>query len=134
MPSTESDDGHLGREVIFEWGGKEIPGVRQKAIALAGEGIDTTSDENDGWRTLLADSGVNTVEITISGVTKSRALKNDWFKGTRTKVVVLEYPDGHTLSGTFRLASFTDTGPYNEAMTFEATLQSTGPVTLTPYT
>lgn len=126
-------DGHLGREVIFEWGGDEIPGVREKSIAINGEPVDVTADDNDGWRKLLTVAAENQVDITLSGVTKNAALKVDWFAGARTKAVTLEYPNGDVIAGEFYLANYSDTGPYNGAMTFEATLQSSGVVTYTPY-
>lgn len=126
------NDGSPGRLIVFTWNALPIPGVRQKGIALNGNAIDVTSDENNGWRKLLTVSAQDQVDLTISGVTKSVGLKSDWFAGNRTRDVTLTYPDGSVLSGTFFLATFTDTGPYNDATTFSATLQSTDVVTFTP--
>lgn len=123
----------LGRKIILEWGGAEIPGVREKSIALNGEAINTSSDEDNGWQTLLEESGEQNVEVSISGVTKSNALRADWFAGDRMKAAEITFPNGDIISGTFRMSSYTDTGPYNDAMTFETTLQSHGAVTYTPY-
>jgi predicted secreted protein len=124
--------GFIGRRVVFTWGGVEIEGVREKSAACNGEAIDVSSDDSDGWRELLSEAGENAVDISLSGVTKDKTLKTDWFAGNRTKTVELTYPDGGVLSGTFFLVSYTDTGPYKDATTFEATLQSSGPVTYTP--
>ena len=125
---------HVGRSIQLTWNAAEILGVRQKGIAMNGEAVDVTSDEDDGWRTLLAVSGQNEVTLTISGVTKSNVLLTDWFAGTRTRAVVVTYPDGGEISGNFFLSSYTDTGPYNDATTFEATLVSTGAVAYDPPT
>jgi len=122
----------VGRRMELSWGGVAIPGVREKGMAVAGEPIDVTSDEDDGWRILLSEAGQNQVDLSLSGVTKNDRLKRDFFDGTRTKAAVITFPDGATLSGQFFLASYTDTGPYNDAMTFEASLQSTGEVVYTP--
>ena len=124
--------GTVGRSVAFTWGGSSILGVREKAIAIKGDPIDITSDEDGGWRTLLDVAAQNEVTVSLSGVTKNGALKADWFAGNRTKSVVITYPNGDTLSGVFFLSSFTDTGPYNDAVTFQAELMSTGIVTFTP--
>ena len=70
--------------------------------------------------------------IRLSGVTKTHTLKADWFGGTRTKLAELEYDDGAKINGTFFLSNYSETGVYNDAATFEATLVSTGPVTYTP--
>ena len=63
--------GFVGRKIIFTWGGQQIDGVREKSAALNGEPIDVTADESDGWRELLAKSGL---EITpASGLTDAAA-------------------------------------------------------------
>lgn len=131
-------DGFLGRDIVFQWGGNSpgdtIAGVREKGIECNGEAVDVTSDENDGWRVVLTEAGQNEVTISISGVTKDDRIAAAWFSGGRTQPVFLTYPDGRQISGTFFLQSFTDTGPYNDATTFEAELISSGQVTYTPAT
>lgn len=129
-------DGFLGRDIDFFWGGNspgdQILGVREKGIEINGEPVDVTSDENDGWRTLLSVPGQKEVTLSLSGVTKDQRLKTDLFAGNRTQPVTIIYPDGSTLTGNFYLATHSETGPYNDATTFEAELQSTGVVTFTP--
>ncbi|MGE0366934.1 MAG: phage tail tube protein [Phycisphaerales bacterium] len=122
-----------GREIDFTWGGSEILGVRQKGIALAGDPIDISSDEDTGWRTLLGQTSQDQVDISLSGVTKSGVLRRDYFTGDRTKPVTVEYPDGSVIQGTFVLVNYNETGVYNDAVTFDASIQSTGPVTYLPY-
>lgn len=124
-----------GRKIEFEWNMVAIPGVREKGIALNGAPIDVTSDEDNGKRSLLTLSAQDEVNITISGVTKTQTLKKDWFDGTRTRTVLITYPlqgllgtKDLTIAGSFYLSSYTDTGPYNDAVTFSAELMSTGPV------
>lgn len=122
--------GTIGRKIALTWGGAAVQGCRQKNITVAGAPIDLTADEDNGWRTLLDnEAGQYEVGVSISGVTKSRALLSDWFNGNRTKALVLTYPDGATLSGNFFLASYKDNGPYQDAVTFDADLVSSGPVT-----
>jgi predicted secreted protein len=126
-------DGFLGRDVDFQWGGSSpgdtILGVREKGIEINGEPVDVTSDENDGWRTLLSEPGQKEINISLSGVSKDNRLKADWFNNRRKQPAIFTYPDGSILTGTFYLASFSETGPYNDATTWEATLNSTGVVT-----
>jgi TP901-1 family phage major tail protein len=126
--------GFIGRAITFTWGGVSITGVREKGVNINGEPVDETSGENNGWRSLLTEAGENTVEISISGVTKSKTLKTDFFAGNRQKAVVITYPTGDAgvISGTFHLVSVNETAPYKDAATYEATLQSTGTVTYTP--
>jgi predicted secreted protein len=127
--------GRVGRKIKFKWGTAaplaEIPGVREKGVTINGEAIDVTSDESNGWRELLADAAQNQVDIALSGITKTHVLKADWFGGSRTKLAEIEYDDGAKIAGSFFLSNYADTGVYNDAATFEATLLSTGPVTYT---
>lgn len=124
--------GFSGRTISLTWDSAALAGVREKSVALNGEAIDITSDDDDGWRALLEEPGENQVNLSLSGVSKEDTLRADWFAGDRTKAVVLTYPNGGVLSGDFYLANYTDTGPYNDATTFECELQSTGEVSYTP--
>jgi predicted secreted protein len=128
--------GRIGRQVRFFYGGvspaDEILGVREKGLELNGEPIDVTSDEDLGVRILLDNtSAQDEVGISISGVTKDTRLKAAWFSNQRTQACRLEYPAGSVITGTFYLSSYTETEPYNDASTFEATLMSSGTVTYT---
>lgn len=115
-----------GIDIGLTWGGVAVDGLREKGIECNGEGVDVTSDDDAGKRKLLTVSAQDEVNLSISGVTKSRLLLKDWMNGNRTKTCVITYPDGATITGDFYMASYTDTGPYNDAVTFEATLQSSG--------
>lgn len=122
----------IGRNLTLTWGGSAVAKVREKSAALNGEAVDLSSDDDNGWRALDTGAGQNEVNLSLSGVLASDALKTDWFDGDRTKAVALTYPDGGVLAGNFYLASYTETAPYNEAVTFECELQSSGAVTYTP--
>lgn len=125
-------DGTLGRKILFTWNGSAIAGVREKGIAIAGEPINVSDDDSDGWRELLDEAGENTIDISLSGVLKSEALITDWVNGDRVRAASLTYPNGRVISGDFFLASYNETGTYNDATTFEGSLQSTGEISITP--
>jgi predicted secreted protein len=96
--------------------------------------VDITSDDDDGWQRLHDEAGMNSVEITVSGVSKSEDLAADWHAGTRTKLLeITNSLTGSVLAGQFFMASYNETATHNEAVTFEATFQSTGTVTFTGY-
>lgn len=127
----------VGRQVELEFGGDSpgdtILGARETSLELNGEPIDITSGENDGVRTLMANtSAEDQINVSVSGVTKNDFLKEHWFDGTRTQVLTLTYPDGATLTGTFFMSSYSEGEPYNDASTFEASFQNSGTVTFTP--
>ena len=76
---------NVGRTITVGWGTPpvEVEGLREKGIELNGEPIDISSDDDNGWRTLLAVPAENQVNISLSGVSKNRVLQTDWFAGTR---------------------------------------------------
>ena len=124
--------GYKGRKIRVRWKGVYIKGVREKSIALAGEPVDLTSDDDDGWRRLATENGPaqRQVDVSVSGVTKQSDLKEDWFTGDTEGELIIEYPTGHVLTiATAMLVNYTDTGPYNDATTFEASFQSSGAAT-----
>ena len=58
-------------------------------------------------------------------------MKIDWFARNRIRAVVITYTNGDTLAGNFGLISYSEGAPYEDAVTFDAELQSTGEVTYT---
>lgn len=127
-----------GRTVEVYWGDDSPPervdGVREKAISLNGEAINITDDNSDGWRELLNVPAVDEVNLTVSGVTKNDALKRAWFARQRFGPARFVYDDGSEISGNFYMTSYTDTGAFEDAVTFEAEFQSSGPVNYDPAT
>lgn len=119
-----------GRSVTVQWAAAALLGVREMGINLNGEPIDVTSGEDAGWRTLLSAAQQQQVDITISGVDKDEVLKQAWFND-REDTLTVTYPSGDTISGTFVMSSYTENDAYQDAVTFEATFQSSGVVTYT---
>ena len=125
--------GHdVGRNLALTWNGISLTGVREKGIACNGEPVNVTADEDAGWQTLLTVAGEQNVELSISGVVRTRALANDWWAGNRTRAVVITFPNGAILSFTGYLATYNEAAPYQDAITFDATIQSTGTPTFVP--
>lgn len=117
-----------GRELLVKKGSTVLAGVRTKGVSINGEPIDITSDDDDGYRTLLADAGTYSIDLSVEGITKDDTLKSVIMAGGSLLLtdITVEYPNGKTLSGDFFLNSLEETGTYNEAVTFSASLQSSG--------
>jgi predicted secreted protein len=117
-----------GRAVLVFRNGTRVAGVRTKSITINGAPIDITADEDDGIRR------------SVSGVLLNESLRAEALSTSdRIAATVFTYPgfDGspantHGFSGEFFLASYSETGEYQGAVTFEATFQSAGQVTYTP--
>lgn len=117
-----------GRDLLVKQGSTVIAGIRTKGVSVNGEPIDVTTDDDAGYRTLLADAGTYSIDLSIEGVTKDDTLRALIMAGGSLMLtdITVEYPDGHTLAGNFFLASLEETGTYNEAVTFSGSLQSSG--------
>jgi predicted secreted protein len=126
----------VGRDATLGWGDESpqlgIAGIKEKSLTLNAEPIDISSDDDAGWRALLATPGQKTVELKVSGVTKDRQLIADWFAGNLTQTATLTYDDGAKVSGQFFLSEYSDKGNFKDAVAFDASLMSTGVITYTP--
>lgn len=117
----------IGRAYTIKKGATAIAGVRTKTLSINHEPVDITSDDDDGFRTLLGAVGESSFELSVEGVLKDSALF-DIATGTGSKLltdVTIEHPEG-TISGDVFITAFESTGAYNDAVTFSATFQSSG--------
>lgn len=134
--------GFVGRKALLKKGATVMAGVRTKTLTWGGESIDITSGEDDGIRLLLAASGQEQIDIPIEGIAKDDTLLNIVMDTTTSKMltdITLEFAirdsgntTAATLSGNFRLSSYEEGMPYNDATTFSGTLESSGAWTFTP--
>lgn len=124
-------DGYAGRNLKVKRNSVTLAGVRTKTVTINNEAIDVTSDDDGGWRTLLEDAAVNSVDISVEGVIRNDVLRNAFFNGTVIDETSLEWEDGGEATGDFRVQGYSETGAYNDAITFSCTLASTGPVVYT---
>ena len=127
----------VGRKLLIKKGGTAIAAVRTKGVAWAGEPIDVTTDDDAGFRTLLSDSeGQEQIDLSVEGVMTDSILRDIALAPGTSKFltdITLEWLDtGETISGDFKLNSYEESAPYNEAMTFTASLQSSGQWVYTP--
>lgn len=132
---------NVGRTITVYWGTESpqpaVAGIREKSITLSGEAVDITNDDSNGWRQLLDAAQVNGVEMSASGVLLNDTLRADWFAGastpgSRMQPTTFEYPDGGTVTGTFYLQEYSETGNHDGEITFEATWMSNGVVAYAP--
>lgn len=122
----------VGRTVVVEVGGNAIAGARTKSFTIGNEAVDITSDDDNGFRTVLDTAGTKTLDMTIEGVTKDGALialasgSSGLIEG-----VEITFPGVGSIAGDFFVASVEVGATYNEATTFSASLQSSGAYTYT---
>jgi predicted secreted protein len=122
--------GVLGRNILLTVAGQPIAGVRTKGITIAGEPVDVTTDDSNGFRELLAQAGTQSCDIALSGVTKNlELLRSHITNESKVYALVITYPEGSTLTLDGFMANYNSSGEYNNAETFDATFQSSGAYT-----
>jgi len=118
-----------GRSLVLKKGGTAIAGVQTKSISYAGEPIDITGDDDAGYRTLLGNPGLETLDLSVEGVTKDtvlRALALDSSGTLQATDWSLLFPNGDTITGSFNISSYEENGVHNDAVKFTMSLQSSG--------
>lgn len=126
--STTVEAGFAGRTVLVKQGSTVVAGIRTKTLTFDGEPIDVTSDENDGWRTLLSVYGTRGLTASVEGVVKSHQLKIAALSQAVMTELTLTWPDGFEVVGDFAIANYSETGTYDDAMTFSCEFRSSGEV------
>ena len=125
--------GSNGRELTIEWGAgpTTLVGVRTKGYTITNDYVDVTTDDDDGWRTLLSDPGLRSVEVTTGGVSSDQVLIADIMNANVTaKTLHIEFPvTTGNIVGNFLVSSFEQTGEHDGAVEFSATFMSTGLLT-----
>lgn len=123
-----------GRELLIKKGATVLAGVRTKTVTINGEPIDVTTDDDSGFRTLLADPATRSIDLSVEGITKNDTLRAIIAGGGSQMLtdITVEYPDGAVIAGNFYLVSVEESGEYQDAVTFTASLQSSGAYTYTP--
>ncbi|WP_339064719.1 phage tail tube protein [Teredinibacter turnerae] len=122
-----------GIDIVIAKGGTAIAGLQARTISYAGEAIDISSDDDNGFRGLDDAVGVRSLDISGEGTLVDATFQNLAF-GTGAKKLTdisLTLPDGATITGDFLLPTFELTGGTNEDATYSISLQSSGEWTYT---
>lgn len=128
--------GFNGREFTIDYDSTTLVGVQSKGVTASNSLVDVTTDDDNGWRTLLNNPGVKSMEITVSGVTSDEVLIAAFFEANASQETVkgdlpssLAVPGNFT--GTWGLSSFEQSGNHDGEVSFSATFMSSGAVTYT---
>lgn len=121
-----------GRDLLILKNDVAIAGAQENGITVDNSPVDITSIGDDGYRTLGDFAGMRTLDISISGVWTDKVIR-DVALGTSLLLtdITIDFADGGDLSGDFYLANYEETGAHDGAVTFTATLQSSGEWTYT---
>ncbi|NKE43383.1 hypothetical protein HB662_01235 [Roseomonas frigidaquae] len=135
MPTT-AYKGRDGKVLISTNGGStfvEIPGVRTTGMSGDNGPVDITNVSSAGWRELLTDAGVASIDVSIDGIVSTGtafAALVAHMTGKTSGYFRVSFGNGGQMTGLFTVQNWTVTGAYNDAQTFQASLQSIGAPTI----
>lgn len=109
-----------------------IAAVRSKSLNISREAIDVTSDDSNANRTLLDEAASRSIDASVSGVMTDEVLLDKIMTAEASQALEfcqITVDSSYTFTGKFFLNNVTVTGEYQDAATFEASLQSSGVIT-----
>lgn len=121
-----------GRDLLILKNSVAIAGAQENGISVDNSPVDITSIGDGGFRTLADFAGMRALDISISGVWADKVMR-DQALGTTLLLtdITIEFADGGDIAGDFYLANYEENGAHNGAVTFTASLQSSGAWTYT---
>ena len=129
-----STKGYNGRDFKVELDGTLIAAIQTKSTTMNREAVDVTTDDSDGWRTLLPEPGVRSVDQSIEGVVTSANVSviTDEWEGNVLSDITIVGPDGREMTAAdgFFLGNVEMSGEQDGHVAFTAELQSSGEVTI----
>ena len=123
-----------GRNIRIRRGSTAIAGARADNLTINNEPVDITDKDDAGWRTMLNDVGVRSIDADLSGVlldTTLIAVAMGAASGLLSNHTILISGIG-TFSGDFFFSNMSITGEQADAVLFTANIQSSGTITFTP--
>lgn len=109
-----------------------LTGVRTKSVTVNNEMIDITNDDDNGWRDCLDEPGLKSVSISVEGVWVNDVVRAIAMSATdNATAATVTFSDTATLAGNWYVTNYAETGEYQGAVTFSATLESQGALTYT---
>lgn len=122
-----------GRKLRIKKGGTAIAGARTDNLTINNEPVDITDKAASGWRTMLADAGVRSIDADVEGVIIDSTFLA-LAVGTASSLLAaysIEIEGIGTFAGNFYLTSLQVSGEQADATTFTANIQSSGTITFT---
>lgn len=130
------EQGYNGRAFKIRLNGTVIAAVQSKTVTRAREGVDVTNDDSNGWRIILPDPAVRSVDVSTEGVCTSENfdfIYDEWAGTVNSDIDILN-PDGSVESAEFGffIGNVENSGSNDGHVAFTASFQSSGEVTKTP--
>lgn len=124
-----------GRDLLILKAGTAIAGAQENGISVDNSPVDITAKSDGGFRALADFAGMRTLDISITGVWTDKVVRDQALGASLLLTdITIDFADGGDIAGNFYLASYEETGAHDGAVTFTASLQSSGSWTYTTAT
>lgn len=129
--------GVSSRSFTVSWDSTSIPDLQSKSFTINAEPVDTTTDDDAGWRNMLDEPGVKSISLECVGIADDEALLADIMAASDlTKACVINLPSTQgspgNLTGNFMITNFGyDGSSPADAVEFTVSFESQGAVTYT---
>ena len=109
-----------------------VAGLQTNTLTLNNEKVDVTTKDSSGWQALLANAGVQSLQLTANGIAVSdsgfKTLQQNAFNNTISEYCMF-FNNDCSIDGFFQITKFEVSGAYNKEQTFTCTLESSGTLT-----
>lgn len=122
-----------GRDLLIKKNATAIAGAQENGISVDNSPVDISDIASGGYRELADFAGNRKLDLSISGVWDDKVLRDAALAGSGLLLtdITIDFADGGDIAGDFYLANYEETGAHDGAVTFTATLQSSGSWTYT---
>jgi len=102
-------------------------GINQKDVNIGAELIDDTANSNRGFSVSLADVDTKSITLGFGGIAKSRILRKYRLMDENLLTgITYEFANGDTITGSFIISDYSESGSVGDAIKFNCSLKSTG--------
>ena len=127
-----------GRKSLLKKASTTIAGVRVTGITLDSTPIDITDNDSAGLQTLMSDSALQVLGITVSGVESDHVLRDIALDPSTSQLLTdltFTFADSpgakDVISGNFYMTNYKEDNDFKDAVQFSATFTSSGTWTRT---
>jgi predicted secreted protein len=120
-----------GRKLRIKKGSTAIVGARTDNLTINNEAVDVTDKDDEGWRTLLSEAGVKSVDADVEGILEDDTLIEATLAASLITAYTIEVDGIGDFTGDWFISSLALGGEQADAVTFTANIQSSGEITFT---
>ena len=109
--------------------------LRTTSMTINNEMVDISTKDTNGWRELGENMGISTMSISVGGIQYDSTVHGTLESNCRGGAIdnyQITFDNGDEYEVAMQVTTFTRAGGYNDAETFDMTIESAGIPTFTP--